>query len=300
MFTPLPVSRVHPSKAVGPHEDADSPDDPWSAHDPRRLQVHRPVPQRDVPYLPTDPHIVNALLDLAGLEPGDVLYDLGCGDGRIVIEAAKRGARAVGVDIDLTRIRECHENLRRTDAGGRAKFVRGSFFDTDLRDASVVTLYLLPGVNVKLRPKLLWDLRPGARVVANYFEIGDWAPDVVASVRGRTLMKWVIPAWVTGRWHCVLLDEGGTRRHMRLDLHRRYQQVWGTARVGGRAVVRLADTRLLGDELSFTLSHWRQMRPPVRFTARVAGDQMRGAFHTISSVAAIKTGQWCGLRGESA
>src|SRR5687768_12562300 len=106
------------------------------------------------------------MLDLAELTPDDVLYDLGCGDGRIVIEAARRGARAVGVDIDLTRLRECHENRRRSGVDpARAKFVRASFFDVDLRDATVVTLYLLPGINVRLRPKLLFDLRPGARVV---------------------------------------------------------------------------------------------------------------------------------------
>ena len=91
------------------------------------------------------------------------------------------------------------------------------------------------------------------------------------------LMKWVIPAWVAGRWNCVLWDDdpnGMPRRHMRLDLHRRYQQVWGTARVGGRLQMPLADTRLVGEELSFTLYHWRQLRPPVRFTGRVIGDQV--------------------------
>ena len=299
IFRPLPVVGGNKQAMAGDSDGRHNDPDRGPTDDPRLLGIHRPVPQRDVPYLPTDPHIVNALLDLAELKPDDVLYDLGCGDGRIVIEAAKRGARAVGVDIDLTRIRECHENLRKTDVGGRARFARASFFDTDLRDATVVTLYLLPGVNIKLRPKLLWELRPGARVVANYFEIGDWMPDQVASVGGRTLMKWVIPAWVAGRWHCILWDDdvnGMPRRHMRLDLHRRYQQVWGTARVGGRLRMPLADTRLVGEELSFTLYHWRQLRPPVRFTGRVNGDQVRGTFHTVSTVAAVKTGHWCGMR----
>src|SRR4051794_24291376 len=115
-FQPLPVVRVHPANQAEPREESNDPDHS-GAVDPRQLQVHRPVPHRDVPYLPTDHPIVTALLDLAELTPDDVLYDLGCGDGRIVIEAAKRGARAVGVDIDFTRLRECHENLRKSGAG---------------------------------------------------------------------------------------------------------------------------------------------------------------------------------------
>jgi precorrin-6B methylase 2 len=300
IFTPLPVIGVFPPRQVQPRDDSNDPDDAGHV-DPRQLQLHRAVPKRDVPYLPTDPHIVQAMLDLAALTPDDLLYDLGCGDGRIVIEAAKRGARAVGVDIDLTRIRECHDNLRKADAGGRARFVRGSFFDVDLRDATVVTLYLLPGVNIQLRPKLLFELRPGARVVANYFEIGDWKPDQTVRVNGRELMKWVIPAWVAGRWHCVLRDDvTGERRHMRLDLHRRYQQVWGTARVGGRSEMPLADARLVGEELAFTLFHWRQMRPPVRFVGRVEGNHIRGTYQSAAVTAAFKPGLWCGIRAGSA
>jgi SAM-dependent methyltransferase len=249
-----------------------------------------------VPYLPTDPHIVTALLDLAELKPDDVLYDLGCGDGRIVIEAAKRGARAVGVDIDLVRIRECYENSRRAGVQERAKFVRRSFFDTDLRDATVVTLYLLPTINVKLRPKLLWELRPGARVIANYFEIGDWKPDQVVSVHHRTLMKWTIPAWVAGHWHCTLVDPGGARRHMHLELHRRYQRVWGTARIGGRLAIPLATPQLVGDTLSFTLYHHRQLRPPLRFVGRMTGEQFRGTFQPAVPGAAAPVGHWCGTR----
>jgi SAM-dependent methyltransferase len=248
------------------------------ADDPRLFALHRTLPQRDVPYLPTDAHVVGAMLDLAELKPTDVLYDLGCGDGRIVLEAARRGATAVGVDIDLVRIRECFENARKLGLQGRARFVRRSFFDTDLRDATVVTLYLLPAINVKLRPKLLRELRPGARVIANYYEIGDWRPDVEVDAHRRHLMKWIIPAWVSGRWHATLLGGAAApRRHMSLDLHRRYQQVWGTARIGGREAMQLIEPTLRGDELSFTLYHPRQFRTPTRFVAKLEDEILRGS-----------------------
>ena len=264
--------------------------------DPRRLQVHRPVPPTDVPYLPTDAHIVGAMLDFAEVGPDDVVYDLGCGDGRIVIEAARRGARAIGVDIDLLRVRESHDNCRRAGMGHRARFVRASFFDVDLRDATVVMLYLLPAVNVKLRPKLLWELRPGTRVVANYYEIGDWKPDVERTVHHRHLMKWIIPAWVGGTWHAVLHEADGRRRHMRLDLHRRFQQVWGTARIDGPEPIELTETELLGDQLSFTVYHPRRFRPPVRFTARVEGEHLRGTYASRAPASAFPGGTWGAMR----
>src|SRR6188768_1774769 len=124
--------------------------------DPRTLQLHRLQPQRDVPYVPTDDAVVAAMLKLGGVSADDVVYDLGCGDGRIVVAAGRLGARGVGVDIDLQRVHEACENVKRHGLSSRIKIIRESFFDIDLREASVVTLYLLPGINVKLRPKLLW------------------------------------------------------------------------------------------------------------------------------------------------
>jgi hypothetical protein len=174
--------------------------------------------------------------------------------------------------------------------GGRVKLLRERFFNIDLREASVVMLYLLPGINVKLRPKLLWELRPGARIVSNNFEMGDWGPDATDSIHHRTLYKWTIPAWVQGDWRCVI-DRGGPRgcgssagtasagakrQHMRLHLRRHYQVISGTARLGRRDVP-ITDGRIRGDELSFTLWHAEHVRPPVRFAAKVAGNILRGA-----------------------
>src|SRR5205814_918672 len=127
--------------------------------------------------------------------------------------------------------------------------------------------------NVRLRPKLLWELRPGTRVVSNYFECGDWKPDVTTYAHHRNLLMWIIPAWVQGRWHCTVNVPGAHHRpHFVLNLHRRYQQVWGTARAGGGAragrEVPLIDPRLLGDQLSFTLAEPKLFRPATRYACR--------------------------------
>jgi predicted RNA methylase len=130
---------THPGVAAAAARQPSPP--PGSDYDPRRLQVHRPVPQRDVPYVPTDEAVVAAMLRFANVGPDDVVYDLGCGDGRIVIAAAKqRGARGVGVDIDPLRVRESRENAKRARVTGRVQFLCQSFFDTDLRAATVVML----------------------------------------------------------------------------------------------------------------------------------------------------------------
>jgi precorrin-6B methylase 2 len=263
---------------------------PWP--DPRSLRVHRDQPVRDVPYLPTEEPVVQAMLRLANVTEKDVVYDLGCGDGRICIAAARRGARAIGVDVDLVRIRECLENATRANVRDRVKFLRQSFFDTDLREATVVMLYLLSNINVKLRPKLLWELRPGSRLVINHFDIGDWKPDATLKAHHRELSLFIIPAWVQGTWKCVVNDPNG-RRHVTLRLHRHYQRVWGTAQVG-RFEVPISDTTLVGDRLTFTVFHPRHAKRAVRYTCRVAGSAMCGTCHPIGDAA--QACPWGGTR----
>jgi SAM-dependent methyltransferase len=151
-------------------------------------------PKLDVPYVPTPPEVVKAMLKLGDVKPTDVIYDLGCGDGRIAIAAAKEfGARAVGVDIDPKRISEAQENANNAGVGDRVKFMLGNLFDADLHDATVVTLYLLPSVNLQLKPKLLRDLKPGTRIVSHRFDMGDWKPDKEANLDGRRIYFWVVP-----------------------------------------------------------------------------------------------------------
>lgn len=158
-----------------------------------------PSKELDVPYEPTPPHVVDAMLDLAGVGPGDVVYDLGCGDGRIVVAAALRGARAVGVDLDPERIREARANARAAGVEDRVELRVQDLFETDLRDATAVMLYLWPEVNLRLRPRLLVQLRPGARVVSHSHDMGDWTPDRTIFVEGRRLQLWTIPERGAGR-----------------------------------------------------------------------------------------------------
>jgi SAM-dependent methyltransferase len=148
----------------------------------------------DVVYVPTPPEVVDAMLKTARVGSKDVVYDLGCGDGRIVIAAAKQyGARGVGVDIDPERIKEARANAEAAGVTDRVKFIQGDLFEMDLRPASVVTLYLLESLNLKLQPKLVTELKPGTRVVSHAFSMGPWTPDEELNVEGRRVYLWTIP-----------------------------------------------------------------------------------------------------------
>uniref|UniRef100_A0A7C4PMP6 Class I SAM-dependent methyltransferase n=1 Tax=Anaerolinea thermolimosa TaxID=229919 RepID=A0A7C4PMP6_9CHLR len=147
----------------------------------------------EVPYVPTPNDVVEAMLKLAEVKPGDTVIDLGCGDGRIVVTAAKvYGAKGIGVDINPVRIQEAEENARQANVANRVRFIEKNLFDADVREASVVTLYLLPDVNLRLRPKLLKELKPGTRIVSHSFDMGDWKPDKKVKVDGRDLYLWIV------------------------------------------------------------------------------------------------------------
>jgi len=147
----------------------------------------------EVPYVPTPEEVVDAMLKLGEVKKGDVLYDLGCGDGRIVINAAKKyGARGVGIDIDPERIKEANENAKQAGVTDRVKFIQQNLYDADFREATVVTLYLLSSVNLKLRPKLIKELKPGTRVVSHQFDMGDWQPLKKVEMDYRTIYLWII------------------------------------------------------------------------------------------------------------
>jgi len=159
-----------------------------------------PTPEKllDVPYVPTKEPIVDRMLQMANVKKGDVLYDLGCGDGRIVIAAAKRfGTRGVGIDIDPVRIAEAQENARKAGVADRVKFIQGDLFDADIKEATVVTLYLLPEVNLRLRPKLLSELKPGTRVVSHNYDMDDWKPEhsakLVVDGTEHVVYSWTVP-----------------------------------------------------------------------------------------------------------
>ncbi|HKO63374.1 MAG TPA: class I SAM-dependent methyltransferase [Pyrinomonadaceae bacterium] len=155
-------------------------------------------PKLDVPYVPTPESVVAKMLELAKVNKNDVVYDLGSGDGRIVITAAqKHGARGVGYDIDPQRIKEANANAQTAKVTDRVRFVQGDLFQADLSEASVVTLYLLPEINLKLRPKLLKELKPGTRIVSHNYGLGDWDPirtETIDTGTGEHLVfYWVVP-----------------------------------------------------------------------------------------------------------
>jgi tRNA A58 N-methylase Trm61 len=148
----------------------------------------------DVIYVPTPPEVVEAMLHVAGVHAGDVLYDLGSGDGRIPIAAAKRfGIRAVGIDLDPERIWQAEQNARSAGVERLVQFRREDLFEADFAEATVVTLYLHPDVNLRLRPRLWSELRPGTRIVSHQFPMGDWAPEKVVELHGRTVYFWTVP-----------------------------------------------------------------------------------------------------------
>ena len=166
-------------------------------------QTGTPRREPDVPYVPTTEAAVQAMLKLGEVKQTDVVYDLGCGDGRIVIAAAKNlGARGVGIDINPVRIGEAKENARKAGVEKLVRFEENDLFEADIHEATVVTLFLLPHINLKLRPKLLHDLKPGTRIVSNTFDMGDWKPEKefivpdteVDSFLSHRLFLWIVPA----------------------------------------------------------------------------------------------------------
>jgi SAM-dependent methyltransferase len=190
------------SARVGAQQPAPQPAQPPAQQKPAEAQLpatppppNAPARRPDVIYVPTSPEVVEAMLKLANVTKNDVVYDLGCGDGRIVVAAARAfGAHAIGIDIDPQRIAEANANAKTAGVEGRVKFVLGDLFEQDLHDATVVTLYLLNSLNLKLRPKLWKELKPGTRIVSHAFDMGDWKPEQTQEVGGTTIYLWRIPS----------------------------------------------------------------------------------------------------------
>lgn len=219
-----------------------------------------------VVYEPTPYETVERMLALADVRASDYLFDLGSGDGRIPIAAARRGARALGVDFDPARVRESRANAERAGVADRVRFRQENLFRTPLGEATVITLYLLPELNLKLRPRLL-SLRPGTRIVSHRFLMGDWKPDVTDAA-GGIIHLWVVPARVQGRWH---LQAGEQRITLRFT--QRHQQLSGMAR-SADGISSPVVGRMRGDEVEFSLA---LPGLPMHFRGRVAGDRMEAA-----------------------
>ena len=203
-------------------------------------------PELDVPYVPTAPELVERMLELARVGPSDYLIDLGCGDGRIAIAAARRGAHALGVDIDPARIAEAAAAADFASLGNLVRFRREDLFRTPIWEASVIALYLLPAINLRLRPRLLTELRPGSRIVSHNFDMGDWRPEADERHETGRVMLWTVPAIAGGAWAMTGADGAA----FTLELDQRFQDVTGTMTGGGR-VVELADAVIDGKSFAF-------------------------------------------------
>ena len=219
---------------------------------------------KDVIWVPTPQSLVDKMLDIAKLTPKDYLIDLGSGDGRTVITAAKRGARALGIEYNPDMVEVSKRNAEKAGVAGKAGFVKADLFESDFSQATVITMFLLPSINLKLRPKIL-DLKPGTRIVSNTFTMGEWEADETASVSDekagtwRTALLWIVPAKVEGTWQSPQGE---------LALKQDFQMVSGTVKSGANTVP-IANGKLRGDQISFNAGD-------AAYSGRVTGNEIKG------------------------
>jgi hypothetical protein len=217
---------------------------------------------KDVIWVPTPQALVEKMLDMAKLTAQDIHYDLGSGDGRTVITAAKRGAQAFGVEYNPDMVALSERAAAKEGVSAKAKFINGDIFQTDFSRATVVTLYLLPSLNVKLRPTIL-KMKPGTRVVSHAFTMDEWTPDQTENVEGRTAYLWIVPAPVDGAWK-MPGDE--------LTFKQSFQVITGTLKQGGKEST--IKGQLSGDQITFTVLDADGARHD--FSGRVSGNTMQG------------------------
>ena len=229
---------------------------------------------KDVIWVPTPDDVVERMLIMAQVTPNDFVWDLGAGDGKIAIMAAKKfGARAIGIEYNADMVKHANENAQKAGVAGtgqgKATIRHGDIFATDFTQATVVTLYLLPALNMKLRPQLL-SMRPGTRIVSHSFSMEDWEADEISTLDGRRAYFWIVPANVMGGWN---LEAGGQRQEMTLE--QTFQKVSGTLALGP-IHAGLRDVKLRGTSISFAYVDQNKVRRD--FTGRVNGSKMEGSF----------------------
>lgn len=229
---------------------------------------------KDVIWVPTPEAVVVRMLQMAQVGPRDFVMDLGSGDGRTVIVTARKfGARSLGIEFNPDMVALSRKNAAQAGVAGKAKFVEGDIFTADFSCATVVTLYLLPDLNLRLRPKLL-DMKPGTRVVSHQFAMADWQPDEISSFDGRSVHFWVVPAKVEGNWLLAYSVKGG-RARQKLSLAQKFQMIeGGIVLANGSTRLGLRDARLRGDRFGFAFVDERGVLR--EFSGRVRGDAMQG------------------------
>jgi SAM-dependent methyltransferase len=228
---------------------------------------------KDVIWVPTPQGLVNKMLDMAKVTPNDYVIDLGSGDGRTVISAAKRGARALGIEYNPDMVELSKRNAAKEGVTGKANFAKADIFESDFSQATVITMYLLPQLNLKLRPKIL-DLKPGTRIVSHAFTMEEWPADQTDSFENRTAYLWIVPAKVEGTWQ---LSQGGE-----LTLKQNFQMVAGTLKSADNSAT-IAAGKLRGDQISFLAGN-------AEYTGRVNGNTIEGTVKGSSS------GSWSATR----
>jgi SAM-dependent methyltransferase len=232
---------------------------------------------KDVIWVPTPQALVERMLEMAGTKPSDYVIDLGSGDGRTVITAAKKyGARALGIEYNPDMVELAKRAAAKEGVSDKAQFMQADIFQTDFSKATVLTLYLLPSLNVKLRPTIL-NLRPGTRVVSHAFTMDDWEADEVKSEEGRTAYLWIVPAKVAGTWKIDVSGAGG--RGYEATLQQQYQKVSGSAKADVKSVP-VSNGKLRGENITFTIADDTNTRRD--FTGRVAGNKIEGTVKTGS------------------
>jgi SAM-dependent methyltransferase len=225
---------------------------------------------KDVIWVPTPQALVDKMLDMAKVTPKDYVIDLGSGDGRTVITAAKRGAKALGIEYNPDMVELSKRNAAKAGVSDKASFAKADLFESDLSDATVITMFLLPDINIRLRPKIL-DLKPGTRVVSNSFTMGDWTSDETATVADGcasycTAYLWIVPAKVEGTWR---LPQG------ELALKQNYQMISGILKTGGN-MTPITNAKLTGDQIAFTAGN-------AQYSGRVSGNTIQGTIRSGGS-----------------
>lgn len=231
---------------------------------------------KDVVWVPSPQALVDRMLDMAKVTTSDFLMDLGSGDGRTVITAAKRGINAQGIEYNPDMVALSQENAKKEGVSDKAQFMKADLFETDFSKATVITMFLLPDINRRLRPKIL-DMKPGTRIVSNTFDMGDWQPDQTAEAGGECrsycrALFWVVPAKVDGVWKTAMGD---------LKIDQKYQKFIGSLAGTGNVVATITDGKLTGDAIEFTAAG-------VQYIGKVNGDTIEGTAKGASGATPFK------------
>jgi hypothetical protein len=242
---------------------------------------------KDVIWVPTPQALVDRMLQIAGVTAKDYVVDLGSGDGRTVITAAKKlGARALGIEYNPDMVELSKRNAAKEGVTGRASFMKADIFETDFSDATVITMYLLPQLNLKLRPKIS-SMKPGTRVVSHAFSMDDWQPDQIETVEGRTAYLWIVPAKVEGTWRWDF-PSGGPRSY-ELLLRQHFQMVEGLVRADNKTG-QVRNLKLRGDRITFSVMEFAGVETVIQrdFAGRVSGNTIEGTMKLPNGTGEMK------------